>query len=354
MVKGPAPDTGSDRPGPPSVEDLDRNVRERLGRLAGLATSSLALITLAEKLFGVFPIPWGHPLVPLVLIAALVVVTIWLLWYRPWVQRVRERFFTLAQRLMPLSPALSLAVLLVATGLLAQIAWVVAQSVEERKLTTTQYVGAFPGNMKVINEVIGRAKTRLLILTDYASYGGWSDPVANQTYKRLITERAVGNVDVQIIRYDPRKAREETGRQFKQYSIEQILASPSWQRFKDFHSIRDQVKSMDAFIEHLMKYNDHCATEFGNSRVAVNTINETVPIFLWIRDEEECVFSLSPDVQSREISFCTRDKSLIDQFINLYQIYKRRSTETPDQGHTEIGKAAGAFRGSDTRSQGTP
>ncbi len=182
----------------------------------------------------------------------------------------------------------------------------------------TRYVGAFPGCVAEIADVVECAKHRLDIMVDHCGYGCFSNREEFERYFLKIQERAfqTQHVVVRMIVYDAALQRRSMENQFR----------PDWKNIRnreEFHECFSKgtpPTKFEEFIEALAveEQNYRQSLETAGARIQVNSREELC--FLWIADEEAAFSFRSKDEGGdRELAFRTKDHALIETFSKVFE-----------------------------------
>lgn len=186
----------------------------------------------------------------------------------------------------------------------------------------TRAIGHFPENLRAIVDLIERTNERLVIATDVASYGHLSNPDECARYHAALVACAARYVSVEIIAYSGARADAERRWQFTDYikngedGFRELVGEERWIRFAAKNGIVN-VKNCDDVFKALV-FGD---LKFRHGISQTSTVKvfdlpnpvDTLPVFFWLRDGEEAIFSLFTVGENvREISFRTIDQSITD------------------------------------------
>lgn len=312
----------------PAVERPDASLRDRVGLLTVITGAVLGVLQLIKQVLEL-PVPWAGPYLLPTLIALFLLLTVWLWWERPRMITARRWIVSRTVKVAPLVPVLNLGALLLVLGTLGAATFLAREVTQIRRGCATEYVGVFPTNTRVINRSVGNTQSRLRILTDYAAFAAWSDPESHHRYRQLITELAgaTEKADVEMIVYGKERAKASLEKQFETCKLDELLKSRSWKLFKRVHATVQDPRTMQEFLGLIAKYNEECEDFYSNSGVGVREIGEKSPVFVWIRDDEECVICFAPEegLTAPEATFYSRDMKLVGQATAFYNMYRERS-----------------------------
>lgn len=203
----------------------------------------------------------------------------------------------------------------------------------------TRAIGHFPENLRAIVELIGNTKKRLVIATDVASYGHLSNPDECARYHAALVACAARSVSIELIAYSGARADAERRWQFTEYikkgedGFRDLVSEERWTRFAAKNGIVnvnncDDVFKALAFAD--LKFR-HGISQTATVKVfdLPNPV-DTLPVFFWLRDGEEAIFSLFTVGENvREISFRTIDQSITDILSETFAALKDTQKAVP-------------------------
>jgi hypothetical protein len=203
----------------------------------------------------------------------------------------------------------------------------------------TRAIGHFPENLRAIVDLIDHTNERLVIATDVASYGQLSNPDECVRYHAALVACAARSVDVEIIAYSGARADSERRWQFTDYvkkgdeGFQELISQARWKRFSEKNRIIN-VKSCEDVFKSLV----FADLKFRHGISQTPTIKvydlpnpvDTLPVFFWLRDGEEAIFSLfTVGENGREISFRTIDQSITDILGETFAALKETQKAVP-------------------------
>ena len=226
----------------------------------------------------------------------------------------------------------ALALMLAAVGVSSYQAYATSQP----SRPTTSFVGTFPRNIPNITELIDRAGSTLVVLADFCAYGQYSAPAEFAAYKAALkaARQRDRDVDVELHIYDQITADRMTASQFNLAEPDKANAGFETERqtdrFKSFFayhrahgSPKTEPASVEEFADLMRREQAACIAELAGAGIRIyQDISSPLPLFVWVRDRDEAIFSvynLGPS--SREVSLNTTDKGLLNL---LDDISKRR------------------------------
>jgi hypothetical protein len=191
----------------------------------------------------------------------------------------------------------------------------------------TRTIGAFPANIPLIVDLIGKAKSSIVIATDVAFYGHYSSPAWSEGYHAALAKAAAGGVAVRVICYSGDRARAERRRQFSMLANEsdglaETIKDERWRAFSARHALKP-VSTIDDFILSLeyadRKFKSSISSFVGVEIHELPQLAQSLPVFFWLCDNDEAIFSLfTVGERSREISIRTKDRSILDKLRTTY------------------------------------
>lgn len=192
-----------------------------------------------------------------------------------------------------------------------------------------QFVGTFPDNMKTITRVAKDTKVKLLVVGDYCAYGHYSNPEGYKEYIQTLETLADNNVSVDMYLYDDETTRKTLISQFTS-DFRKIENSQKFKHyFDDVHrSDLKRPRSLTEFESVMNTQQKSCVDELSAKGVSIHrTISNTLPLFIWLRDGDEAVFSVyNLGDNAREVSIATKDKTLVNLLEEIYTQAVRRSS----------------------------
>jgi|ERR1043166_530397 hypothetical protein len=213
------------------------------------------------------------------------------------------------------------------------------QRVEEKM--ATQYLGEFPSFLRRVNNVIKNAQKHLVIVCDFPAYADFSAPAGSDDYFYEIRKKR-DIVELTILDF--------AGRQRylnMQFPVE------IWEHWRGMPDLRKKVspyltrhaQSPDAVISRsdlfrvMNERDDDILRDVFGGKCNQSTID--IPIYLWVADCDEAVFSISaPNEEGLEHGFYTTDRSLIKALLDLRLRYvttvkEREALAKPCRGRAD-------------------
>jgi len=218
---------------------------------------------------------------------------------------------------------LALAAMLLATILSVREAWLNRGVVE---------IPLFPKNIAAITALVEATQVRLTIVADYCAYGSYSDPQGFGKYKTALEARADAGIQVQLTIY-----RDDISRQvcLKQFGLDQdaptnqktfstVRNTEPFKAYFKYHaaelSAREPTTPED-FIQVIQEEELDCIRALREKKITVDTtIDRELPVFMWIKDNEEAIVSIyNFGPSAREASLRTKNRSIVNVLSNRAQ-----------------------------------
>ena len=196
----------------------------------------------------------------------------------------------------------------------------------------TQYVDIFPANMERITRLVAETKNKLVIVGDFCAYGHYSNPNGYRNYFDAIKHLGDTNVDVEMYLYDGPTYRRATESQLGN-DFDSLIKKATFERYFEANPSKPRPRNMKEFLALMDSEQAQCAEKLSSAGVRVfKTIGITLPMFMWMRDGDEAIFSMyNLGDRAREVSLVTRDKSLITMLDEIATQARQR------QSASEIG-----------------
>jgi hypothetical protein len=238
------------------------------------------------------------------------------------------------QLMIDIGPALTVLALFLSIFQLIQASCGARDIRQIANSVSTRYEDVFPNNMPEIIELINRTEHSLTIITDVAAYGHYSSPPNSARYIQALesVNYPDRNIRIEILCYDSETAHKKLADQFaitdfevyksKKENQETLMTYAKWHNGKVLQNageIYDAIIQADDALLISLK---------SNAVTRVKTTSNDLPIFMWIRDDKEAIFSLHNYGQSpREDSFRTTD----ERFIARLKAIAKAEFEEPKQ-----------------------
>jgi hypothetical protein len=182
----------------------------------------------------------------------------------------------------------------------------------------TRFIGTFPDVVEALTTFIGAAKSEIRILCDFAGYGSYSNPISFAPYFDTIRRRRVTEpkIKIEIAVYSRAAGNEALPLQFDKNKYDEIKAS---EEFKNFFKIfRDRYPAPPADFTSWDNQNWEIEDDYRRALQSVGVdlkvIEKSVPVFLWLRDNEELIVSFQSSVEFGDFTFRTSDTRFIEFF----------------------------------------
>jgi hypothetical protein len=222
---------------------------------------------------------------------------------------------------------------------------------------STRFVGFFPKNLSDINDIVLHANQSLDIMTDYVGYGHYSAPDDFESYRMQLEKLANHGVPIRLLVYTRGAAQRTHGTQFLDQQFCGDIVNRDEKLVRFCHKFRNtgfckrfnaeekldfdtrfcgrldptqnplppsEVKKLESsvklnslkveFDDLIFSLHTSYMTELLQRGVMIRE-TEALPFFLWSADDHEAVISFLNEAskQEREVSFRTRDASLVDK-----------------------------------------
>ncbi len=203
-----------------------------------------------------------------------------------------------------------------------------------KNAVSTQYVGTFPGNMKAITEILSQTRKSLIIVTDVPAYGCYSNPEDHQKYRQILENLAKpdGGIKIRMVFYSKHKRHESDKDQFANETFDKIKKRSTYKHFFEYWKGK-KVEPRDTlgFYKMLNQENTDFEDRFSKFPVDIYYTSKDLPVFMWLRDSTEVVFSFrNYGVAPREVSFSSRDRDVIDVLLKIADVPLQESQKYPD------------------------
>jgi hypothetical protein len=191
---------------------------------------------------------------------------------------------------------------------------------ELTKHAPIRFVGTFPHNMSSLTQLAQATINKLLVVGDFCAYGHYSNPEAYREYLNALEELPSKGAAVEMFLYNDDTAQKATLSQFPT-DFSNITNDPKFKHyFDDLHPHLAKPHTVKEFTTAINAEQDTCVRELQTKGVKVyKTITATLPLFIWLRDNKEAIFSVyNLGDEAREVSLSTTDDTLN---ILLQEIY---------------------------------
>lgn len=202
---------------------------------------------------------------------------------------------------------------------------------ETAEALSTKFIGEFPNYNKNIAKLVSQARKKVDLFYDVPGYGLVSDhDSAVDIIREVVTKiRKDNEVSVSISVY--------TSRMIKKVIFEQ-LSDVNFDEWKKSESVRPKViqflknyadgislseLTMESYIEYSAKEHERILnTDFKGAEI--NLIDELIPIYFWMIDEEQAIFSIPSYSEGiSEHGFMTKDNPLISALTKMKERYSK-------------------------------
>jgi len=201
---------------------------------------------------------------------------------------------------------------------------------EIRKTLSTRYLAPFPDFLSGIVALLETAQSSIDILCDFPGYCSFSRPGLSLKYRHIIEarlQRGVVRVNLMILNRGKRmqSSREQYPKnkdEWEAFASKQANAE-NIQRLLKIHEWTGTALDLGPakFIE-LLEVEDQRILREVMPEAHVVEIDTHLPLFFWLVDEREAIFSiptLSEDIV--EYGFTTTDPKLISAFLEMKRRY---------------------------------
>jgi hypothetical protein len=257
--------------------------------------------------------------------------TVYLIRHQAWFARTINYLRYLGSVVAGWAPFVQLVVFIGAVTTLALVFLVAGRTLEMQRLGATRFVGVFPANMPAINDLITNTKDELVVACDFTNYGSFSYPRAYEEYQGHLHDLLGDGKKVQILCYDKDTEEKARADQFA-YSpndkgtTQAFLAftqTPRWVAYFKRYPAKTKPGDWQGFSKMMSESNADCKKEIRSRNGNIEEIDKKLPVFVWIRDGEEAIFSFyTSGSGSREMSFRTRDAQFIQVLRDLINSYR--------------------------------
>ncbi len=195
------------------------------------------------------------------------------------------------ERIAPLASGITLLAALV-TVIQLGLAIVSARDTQRiAESVSTRFIDNFPRNIPALVKLVETARDTIVICADYAGYGEFSNREGFEDYRHALTKAVAAKVKVNMFLYDEAAMREALKRQFP-----------------------DEV---DSFFQKEIDRELAIRNEFKNSGITITDVHTDLPVFLWLVDGREAIFSFhvfrsAPGDSFREAAFRTLDARFVE------------------------------------------
>ncbi|HLA53511.1 MAG TPA: TIR domain-containing protein [Flavitalea sp.] len=198
------------------------------------------------------------------------------------------------------------------------------------RTSRTKYIGKFPDFFcKDVIDCIMSAKKTIHIATDSLSYGSFSVAKVYESYIQHIINKVRSGVQVTMIVYNEEHRsqgfRSQFARNEKQW--EELNRDPLFRELLVGFSTREG-KAIPGKEDFFRALEDQELQEITNyhSHFSVAETSQIMPLFLWIADNKEAIFSIPTfTTSSSEYAFKTVDADLVESLHEIWNRYRENS-----------------------------
>jgi hypothetical protein len=212
------------------------------------------------------------------------------------------------------------------------------------KEMSTRFIGNFPKNIADIIQIAEQANNHFEVMTDYVSYGYYSDPDNFEKLLRCLEDLVKKNVEVNMLIYPEHMAEEALGKQFPSKWFEKALVEKS-QPLLRFCKLFDKglYESITKWKEHddatalkvefdrlMLERQRFYLKDLIERGVAVKKTSDKLPFYFWCEDGHEAIFAFfhekitdgaDQEDTLEEVAFRSRDSSLV--ILSFEPIFKQ-------------------------------
>ncbi|HYP05179.1 MAG TPA: hypothetical protein VER03_03010 [Bryobacteraceae bacterium] len=180
---------------------------------------------------------------------------------------------------------------------------------------STRYLSEFPEDVADITQFVGETRRTLDIVVDFSAYGSWSSPARFDDYKQALMKLGRNGKQVRMYIYDSDTAKQELEKQLKvteeQFKNE-IVGKAKWNAYFAFHAKAKRPDRSEEWYRILNEEEEGCLQELQDARIHVVRRPGPFPIFFWLRDDEQAIFTFptfdpkDPN-ETRSVAFFSRD-----------------------------------------------
>jgi hypothetical protein len=194
---------------------------------------------------------------------------------------------------------------------------------------STRRVGVFPSFMPKIIELLDSANERITIFCDFPAYGDFSSSYSRE-YAAAVRKNAA-KISLLCLCKDERKN-----------LVNKQIPGKHWTSWRQEHT-----KELREFLERLGRYRpdglridrdelmeilnrrDTQALDGEFKQASVHETAQVMPLYFWIIDGEEAIFSLAPLIKASalEVGFRTTDSDLIEALEDIFERYRQDAEE---------------------------
>ncbi len=212
------------------------------------------------------------------------------------------------------------------TGL-KQIGHQLRESTEslEQQLSTRR-VGVFPGFMPRIVELLRRAGKTIVIFCDFPAYGDFSSP----HYSEYAATIKGSGARISLLCLGEGERRK---------LVDNQIPGVGWEAWRDEHAeeLRAYLGRLpaDPTVDHetighrrllkILDERDALSLKDEFAKADVRMTDQVMPLYFWIADGEEAIFSLAPLLQdgALEVGFRTTDPDMIKALQDIFERYRQ-------------------------------
>lgn len=184
-------------------------------------------------------------------------------------------------------------------------------------LATTRHVGSFPENMDALISLLSSAKREIVILVDSAGYGHFSRHGAFEGYRDVLRSKSRQGVKVSIAVYTKASWHRYIPPLFTSAKVEELKESGAghWENLDDRYRFSErsdarseQIQTMEDLVRQLWQDEANYRGDLPGVRADVD---QKLPLFCWIVDGNEAIFSILVPSLREGFSVRTADGNIL-------------------------------------------
>lgn len=163
----------------------------------------------------------------------------------------------------------------------------------------------------------------LIIMTDFAGYGHYSNPIGFAKYFTSVV-RAISRLRpgrFRVLLYADSQFKRARTAQFPEDEFQRELEGQAFEQyFHQNHHLGSQPETWKDFISLLDREENRYRHQLLDAGIEVRVLAESFPFFIWLRDDEQAVFSLqSTGDPEFEVAFSTTEPVLVPSLKRLFE-----------------------------------
>lgn len=203
---------------------------------------------------------------------------------------------------------------------------------EIHKSLTTRYIGQFPDFCRNIVDVIGRAKSSIVIMCDFPGYAAFSAPSTFLAYRQILERKLHEGVKVSLTCYDSQRRREFFDEGFRGARTWEAWRQENLAHLREYLRHEGREKELETLTQSklgdLLEEEDRRILTSYLRGAEIREMGAHLPVYCWLVDGMEAIFVFSVrSEQAFEHGFATTDARLITALLDLRNRYHRESDE---------------------------